>query len=105
MNISWTWVIAVIALCFGVVYFADTTIDARKERDGYKTQLEAEQVRTKRLQRDVQSATAKANAARLAHKEALDAYPEYRDAPVPVPIRDSLCGTLRCKPASPVPAP
>lgn len=95
--------LVVMALLLGLAYFADATNTARAERDDFAAQLKAEKLRTQRLQRDVLAATAKANAARQSLKEALDANPVYRDAAVPVPVRDILCGTLRCKPARTLP--
>lgn len=49
------------------------------------------------IQAKVQKANAAAATARLNLKEALDANPVWRDTPVPVPVRDRLCDTLRCR--------
>lgn len=70
--------------------------DVRSERDDLIVKLDAEKLRTQRLQRSVLAAKAKADSATRSLKEATDANPEDRDAAVPVPVRDSLCRTLRC---------
>jgi hypothetical protein len=67
--------------------------------------LTQEKARTARIQSLVQKADKDAATARQNLKEALDAYPVWRDTPVPVPIYDSLCRTLRCVPARGVSAP
>lgn len=67
---------------------------AVKRADGAEAKLQ-------RVQVQVQKANTDAAKARLKLKEALDANPVWRDTPVPVPVRDSLCDTLRCvKPRS-----
>lgn len=58
--------------------------------------LEAAQKRTKTIQAQVQKTNTASQKARQVVKEKLDAVPEYRDAAVPEPVRDSLCATLRC---------
>lgn len=67
--------------------------------------LTQEKARTARIQALVQKADKDAAKARQQLKEALDAYPIWRDTPVPVPIRDSLCDTLKCVQPRRVPAP
>lgn len=57
------------------------------------------------IQGKVKQANAAAATARYNLKEALDANPVWRDTPVPVPVRDRLCDTLRCREPSDVPAP
>lgn len=92
-------------LTCGMVYFAVEASKATDERDDLATKLHASELRTQRLRADVLAATAKATKARASLKEALDAAPEYRDTAVPVPVRDSLCSTLRCVPTRAVSAP
>jgi hypothetical protein len=58
--------------------------------------LEDQKARTVLIQKSAQKSVQEAAAARLKLKEALDASPEFRDTPVPVPVRDSLCRTIRC---------
>lgn len=68
-------------------------------------EVEDQKALTKLIQKSVQKADRDAARARLKLKEALDANPVWRDTPMPVPIYDSLCRTLKCSPASPVPTP
>lgn len=68
-------------------------------------EVEDQKALTKLIQKSVQKADKDAARARLKLKEALDANPVWRDTPVPEPIRDSLCDTLKCVPARRVPAP
>lgn len=68
-------------------------------------EVEDQKALTKMIQKSVQKADRDAATARLKLKEALDANPVWRDTPVPVPIYDSLCGTLRCVKPGGVPAP
>lgn len=96
-KLTMTLVILVCLLGYGVVWQAREAVAARHERDDLAAQLEASKLRTQRLQRSVLAATAKAATAERSLKEAMNVNPEDRDAPVPVPVRDSLCSTLRCK--------
>lgn len=69
------------------------------------TALVAAQARTAQIQSRVQKADKDAAKARLDLKEALDAYPVWRDTAVPEPVYDSLCRTIRCNKPSGVPSP
>lgn len=97
MRATLTLLALCVALGLSTLYFALETSTARGERDDFAAKLEASELRTQRLQRSVLAGKAKADASRQRLKEATDANPEDRDAPVPVPVRDSLCSTLRCK--------
>lgn len=68
-------------------------------------EVEDQKALTKLIQKSVQKADKDAAAARLKLKEALDANPVWRDTPMPGPIRDSLCRTLKCVKPRDVPAP
>lgn len=105
MNPVTRWLLVAIAILGLLLALASSMgVHAAQEAQRYKDLYEAEhtllldaQARTARIQKQVQSAQAQAAAARKSLKEALDASPEFRDTPVPVPVRDSLCGTLHCK--------
>jgi hypothetical protein len=86
----------VLASYIGVHAVADAA-RYKGERDTAVTQLEAAQVRTQRIQKQVLTATANAAKARQSLKEALDAVPSYRDDRTPEPVRVSLCATIHCK--------
>lgn len=89
---------ALVLLLSVLLYFGYGRIqELTTERDDLAAQLEVSKLRTQRLQRSVLAATAKAATAERSLKEAMNVDPEDRDAPVPVPVRDSLCSTLRCK--------
>jgi len=73
------------------------TVTLRAQRDTALQALSEADEKTRRIQKQVQSAVASANAAKAQLKEVLDASPEVRDAATPEPVRVSLCATLRCK--------
>lgn len=96
--------VLVLALC-GLGWFmreADRYQGLAEEATAALTQ---EKARTARIQLLVQKADRDAATARQNLKEVLDANPTWRDTAVPVPVRDSLCHTIRCVPARGVPAP
>lgn len=97
MNISWKWIGVILALCLGVVYFANSAHVARVERNAAMEQLEKAQKRIVSIQAQVQKSTSRSQQARHTVKEKLDEAPAFRDTAVPVPVRDSLCQHLRCK--------
>lgn len=78
---------------YGYLY----TAEVRSQRDAALTALAVADEKTRRIQKQVQTAVASADAAKAQLKEVLDASPEVRDAATPEPVRVSLCATLRCK--------
>lgn len=60
-------------------------------------ELVALQVRLDRTKAAVLAANQKAQAARSALQEVLDAEPAWRDAAVPDAVADGLCKQVRCK--------
>lgn len=102
----------VIALGIACALLTGYTLLQRETISTLGTSLEAATARADKAEEKVQliqgkvrKANAAAAAARLNLKEALDAYPVWRDTPVPVPVRDRLCDTLRCREPSSVPTP
>lgn len=73
------------------------TAEVRAQRDQALQSLSEADTLRRSIQRQVTAAVAAKAVAEQKLKEALDESPEFRDAPVPVPVRDSVCATLRCK--------
>jgi hypothetical protein len=94
------WLLLIVAVLGvgGTAYagYAYTTT-VREQRDVALDALYKADEKTRRIQKQVQTAVASANAAKAQLKGVLDASPEVRDAATPEPVRVSLCATLRCK--------
>jgi hypothetical protein len=94
-------IIAMAVLCCLLGYAALSEHRAagvyKDQRDTALQSLADADTLRRNIQKQVLVATAAASAARAQLKEVLDASPEVRDAATPVPVRDSLCATLRCK--------
>lgn len=73
-----------------------TRTQAKRAHDAEQALVLAKK-RIATVQAQVLRSNTAAQKARAALKDALDAEPTFRDTPVPVPVRDSLCSTLRCK--------
>uniref|UniRef100_A0AAU6W0H5 Rz-like protein n=4 Tax=unclassified bacterial viruses TaxID=12333 RepID=A0AAU6W0H5_9VIRU len=86
-----------VALAASTGYYAVQTSNARGALADAQSELTAAKKRIATVQAQVLRSNAAAQKARADLKDALDAEPTFRDTPVPVPVRDSLCGTLRCK--------
>lgn len=85
----------VLALC-GVGYSVSKVYEYKDAAADANSALVKAQARTATIQALVKKADKDAARARSDLKEALDAYPVWRDAAVPVPVYDSLCRTVRC---------
>lgn len=85
----------VLALC-GVGYSVSKVYEYKGLAEDANSALVKAQARTAKIQALVKKADKDAAKARSDLKEALDAYPVWRDAAVPGPVHDSLCRTLRC---------
>ena len=92
----------VLTLC-GLGYSVSKVYEYKDAASVAQKELVQAQARTTRIQALVQQADKDAAKARSDLRKALDAYPTWRDAVVPVPVYDSLCNTLRCDPARSVP--
>lgn len=94
----------VLALC-GVGYSVSKVYQYKDSAEAANSALVEAKAHTAKIQARVQKADKDAAKARSDLKEALDAYPVWRDAAVPGPVHDSLCRTLRCIEPRGVPSP
>lgn len=94
----------VLALC-GIGYSVSKVYEYKDLAKDANSALVEAQARTTKIQALVKKADKDAAKARSDLKEALDAYPVWRDAAVPGPVHDSLCRTLRCIEPGGMPSP
>lgn len=101
--------IAVAVLCGLLALGLYTSVQSNRTLTAQNTELvltaEELQGRLVRTQVLVKRANATADLARGALAKALDQNKEWAATAVPSPVVDSLCGTLRCADAVPVPTP
>lgn len=96
---------AIALLGLALYWTADQALLYKGRADALEADLKAERAKTNALRENVAKASAKAQKAQRELDHALSEVPEWRDAAVPEPVVDSLCGTLRCAKPAPVRAP